>query len=75
MSIQLVSLSDQATIAQYINDYRAKHQAPLLVWDTTVANFSQNWATYLNINNTFTHSGSSQYGEISHFTRDTVQIL
>ena len=50
-------------ITTYINNYRSLHQAPPLVWDTTIAIFSQNWANYLLKNNLFQHSGSQLYGE------------
>ena len=50
-------------ITAYVNNYRSIHQAPPLKWDTTIAQFSQNWANYLLINNVFQHSGSSLYGE------------
>jgi len=58
-----ITQSQQIEITQYINAYRANNQAPPLVWDSTIAGFSQNWAYYLNFNNVFTHSGSSLYGE------------
>jgi len=31
-------------ITEYLNQYRRAHQAPDLVWDNTIANFSQTWA-------------------------------
>jgi len=50
-------------ITAYINNYRQIHQAPALIWDVTIAQFSQTWANYLLNNNLFQHSGSSLYGE------------
>jgi hypothetical protein len=50
-------------IANYVNAYRAKNQAPPLEWDTTLSTFSQNWSYYMARNNLFQHSGSQFYGE------------
>ena len=59
----IITVSQQSEITQYINAYRAKHLSPPLSWDKPAAIFSQNWAHYLNVNNTFVHSGTSLYGE------------
>lgn len=58
-----ITVSQQLDITQYINAYREKHLSPPLIWDSTIATFSQNWADNLNTNNTFVHSGTSLYGE------------
>ena len=50
-------------LTNYINNYRNIHQAPPIIWDPTIAVFSQNWANYLLKNHLFHHSGSSLYGE------------
>lgn len=50
-------------ITAYINNYRAVHQAPPLIWDGTISHFAQKWSTYLLNNNIFQHSGSDKYGE------------
>ena len=65
MSIQQITLTiDQKNeIANYINQYRANHQSPPLIWDDTIASFSQQWSFYLLSNNLFQHSGSALYGE------------
>lgn len=55
-----VQISD---IVQYVNMYRAKNQAPPLIWDSTIATFSQSWSYYLNSNKLFVHSGNRSYGE------------
>jgi Cysteine-rich secretory protein family len=61
---QPVLTSDQITeITHYVNAYRAKNQAPPLIWDTTIAQFSQQWSYYLVSNNEFKHSGNNLYGE------------
>ena len=65
MSITQPSLTpDQENeIALYINNYRAKHQAPPMVWDNTIYSFSQSWSLVLSSNNLFQHSGNQLYGE------------
>lgn len=65
MTIQQPVLTpDQITeITNYINSYRAKNQAPPLTWDTTIAQFSQQWSYYLLSKNEFRHSGNNLYGE------------
>jgi len=56
--------SDQIIdITSYINAYRAKHSAPPLKWNSTIASFSQQWSDYLLSKNLFQHSGSQLYGE------------
>jgi|688.fasta_scaffold198975_3 hypothetical protein len=59
------SLTDaqKMEIIDHINQYRKAHQAPDLVWNDTISNYSQTWANYLIINNLFQHSGSQSYGE------------
>jgi hypothetical protein len=65
MSITQPSLTpDQENeIAAYVNNYRAKHQAPPMVWDNTIYSFSQSWSLVLSNNNLFQHSGNQIYGE------------
>lgn len=53
----------RAEIIEYTNQYRKAHQAPNLIWDDNIANYSQSWANYLITNNLFQHSGSQLYGE------------
>lgn len=61
---QPVLTSDQIIeITNYINAYRAKNQAPPLVWDPIIAQFSQQWSYYLVSNDEFKHSGNNLYGE------------
>jgi hypothetical protein len=55
--------SQRAEIIEYINQYRKAHQAPNLIWDDNITNYSQTWANYLITNNLFQHSGSQLYGE------------
>jgi uncharacterized protein YkwD len=54
---QIISISD------YINTYRANHQAPPILWDATIAKFSQQWTYYMSYHNIFQHSGTASYGE------------
>jgi len=65
MSIQQITFTTEqkSEITNYINDYRTKHQSPPIIWDDTIASFSQQWAYYLLSNNLFQHSGSALYGE------------
>lgn len=58
-----LSSNQQQEIVDYINAYRAKHQAPPLLWDSTIALFSQHWSDYLLSNKLFQHSGTQLYGE------------
>lgn len=50
-------------ISNYVNKYRDLHGVPHLMWDGTIANFSQQWSNYLLANNMFAHSGTQLYGE------------
>jgi hypothetical protein len=62
--IQPTLTQDQiTTIANYINTYRAKHQAPAITWDPSIAKFSQQWTYYMSYHNIFQHSGTASYGE------------
>jgi hypothetical protein len=50
-------------ISTYINGYRASHHSPPIIWDATIAKYSQQWSYYLISNNLFHHSGTKLYGE------------
>jgi len=50
-------------ITLYINTYRAKNQAPPLLWNPTIADFSQQWSHHLLTDNLFQHSNTTLYGE------------
>jgi hypothetical protein len=65
MSIVQVGLSatDKQIITDYVNQYRALHNAPPLIWDDQIANFADNWSAYLLKNNGFYHSNNKLYGE------------
>jgi len=64
MSLQPVLTETQKQeITAYVNMYRAKNQAPPLIWDDAVAAFSQQWSYHLITNNVFQHSGTQDYGE------------
>ena len=65
MSImQPVLTQDQITeITNYVNVHRAKNQAPPLVWDRTIASFSQQWSYHLISTGSFVHSDNKAYGE------------
>lgn len=75
-----ISEAQKIEITNYINNYRKIHQAPPLVWDETIATFSQNWSNFLTSNNEFKHSGTSLYGEnLAYFkgynTSDLMYLL
>lgn len=77
---QPVLTTEQITeITNYVNAYRAKNQAPPLIWDATIAEFSQSWSFYLISNNEFKHSGNHLYGEnLAYFQgygTDTMALL
>jgi uncharacterized protein YkwD len=59
----LITPEQQIEIVNYVNMYRAKNQAPPLLWDSTISQFSQNWSYYLDSSNIFVHSNSPIYGE------------
>lgn len=71
--------SQKMEMTEYVNQYRKAHQAPNLVWDETIANYSQTWSNYLITNNLFQHSGSQMYGEnLAYFKgygTDTMTLL
>lgn len=50
-------------ITEYINMYRAKHSAPPLSYNDTIASFSNQWSNYLLSKKLFQHSGTRLYGE------------
>ena len=51
------------TITNFVNRYRAMHQAPPLTYDPTISVYAQKWSDYLLSNNLFQHSGSNTYSE------------
>jgi len=71
--------AQKTEITSYINAYRAKHQSPPLVWDESIATFSQQWSYQLLTNNDFSHSGNNQYGEnlayYKGYGTDTMKLL
>jgi len=66
-------------VTAYVNQYRAKNQAPPMKWDETIYAFTQNWANSMLVTKRFQHSGSSKYGEnIAYFQgygTDAVTLL
>ena len=63
MSTMSLTTSEIAEITLYINTYRAKNQAPPLVWNQTITTFSQQWSNHLLNDNLFVHSHTPLYGE------------
>jgi hypothetical protein len=58
-----LSATDKQIITDYVNQYRALHNAPPLIWDEQIASFADNWSAYLLKNNGFYHSNNKLYGE------------
>lgn len=65
MPVVQIALSDQdkETITKHVNQYRALHNSPPLVWDNTIAGFADNWSSFLLKNSAFYHSNNTMYGE------------
>lgn len=58
-----LNASDKQSVTDYVNQYRALHDAPPLIWDETIANFADSWSAYLLKNSAFYHSNNKLYGE------------
>jgi hypothetical protein len=75
----LLTPDQENEITAYVNVYRAKHQAPPMVWDNIIYSFSQSWSFVLSNNNLFQHSGNQVYGEnLAYFQgygTDTMMLL
>ena len=54
---------EQMAISNYINLYRTKNQAPPIIWDNSIAAFSQEWSHHLDASNVFVHSNTQTFGE------------
>lgn len=63
-----LNASDKQIVTDYVNKYRALHDAPPLLWDDSIANFADSWSAYLLKNSAFYHSNNKLYGEnLSYF--------
>lgn len=58
-----LTITEINEITLYINTYRAKNQAPPLLWNHTIAEFSQQWSHHLMTDHLFQHSNTTLYGE------------
>ena len=58
-----LSVTDKQIVTDYVNQYRALHNAPPLIWDESIANFADSWSSYLLKNSAFYHSNNKLYGE------------
>lgn len=72
--------NDQITdITNYVNMYRAKHQAPPMAWNNTLSTFAQQWSYYMGYHSLFQHSGTKSYGEniamFQGYGTDTISLL
>ena len=73
----MTTIQQITEITNYINVYRARHQAPALSWDRGIATLSQQWADYLDTYNLFQHStNTAKYGEnIAFYKGYGVEIM
>jgi hypothetical protein len=56
--------NDQKTdIVNYVNVYRAKNQAPPMMWDDSIYTVAKNWSNRLVGMHVIQHSGNNSYGE------------
>jgi hypothetical protein len=56
--------NDQKTdIVNYVNVYRAKNQAPPMMWDDSIYTVAKNWSNRLVSMHVIRHSGNNSYGE------------
>ncbi len=63
-----LNATDKQIVTDYVNQYRALHDAPPLIWDESIANFADSWSAYLLKNSAFYHSNNKLYGEnLSYF--------
>ena len=63
-----LNATDKQIITDYVNQYRAMHDAPPLIWDDSIATFADSWSAYLLKNSAFYHSSNKSYGEnLSYF--------
>lgn len=66
-------------ITKYVNMYRAKHQAPPLIWDSNIAKFSQDWSYHLISSGLFEHSKTNLYGEnlamLTGYGTDIIKLI
>lgn len=61
--VQSLSQDEINEITEYINIYRRKHHVQDMTYNSNISKVSQNWSNYLVLNNLFTHSYNSIYGE------------
>jgi len=59
----VMSQEQKQEVLDYVNMYRAKHNAPAIEYDDEIATFSQGWAKYLTQTGLFQHSNNRDYGE------------
>jgi uncharacterized protein YkwD len=55
--------AQKTDITNYVNEYRAKNQAPELNWDDSVYGAAQTWSVHLLSQHLIQHSGNPSYGE------------
>lgn len=66
-------------ITDYVNMYRARHQAPPMSWDSNIAKFSQEWSYHLISTGLFEHSKTRLYGEnlamLTGYGTDVIKLI
>jgi hypothetical protein len=71
--------AQKTEITAYVNSYRAKNQAPPLLWDNNIYSISQAWSENLKGLRVIQHSGNKAYGENLAFFQgygtDVVQLI
>lgn len=55
--------AQKTDITNYVNEYRAKNQAPPMSWDDSIYGAAQTWAAHLFAQHLIQHSGNPSYGE------------
>jgi hypothetical protein len=65
MSVSAIALTPSQTneITDYVNNYRSKHQAPPMSWDTVIYTTAQAWSAKLVSKHIMQHSNNALYGE------------
>jgi hypothetical protein len=59
--------STNGDILNTINDFRAKHSSPSVVFDASLNSSAQIWANYLTYTNTFSHSSTTNGENLAMF--------
>ena len=58
-----LTTAQKTDIANYVNVYRAKNQAPPMMWDESIYTVAKNWSNRIAEMHVIQHSGNNSYGE------------